>query len=209
MGVKKKVFAELASVAKPGAVLASNTSYLNINEIAGATARAQDVIGMHFFSPANVMRLLEIIRTKEGSLEALATANAVALKMKKIPVFAGVCDGFIGNRIFKRYRQQAEYLVEDGAIPADVDRVMREFGFAMGPFEVSDLAGLDIGWANRRREDATRDPAERYVDVADHLYDLGRLGQKTGAGWYRYEEGDRTPLTDPVVEELSRCAGAS
>ena len=202
MGVKKKVFAELASVAKPGAVLASNTSYLNINEIAGATARAQDVIGMHFFSPANVMRLLEIIRTKEGSLEALATANAVALKMKKIPVFAGVCDGFIGNRIFKRYRQQAEYLVEDGASPADVDRVMREFGFAMGPFEVSDLAGLDIGWANRRREDATRDPAERYVGVADHLYDLGRLGQKTGAGWYRYEEGDRTPLTDPVVEEL-------
>ena len=202
MGVKKKVFVELASVAKPGAVLASNTSYLNINEIAGATDRAQDVIGMHFFSPANVMRLLEIIRTKEGSLEALATANAVALKMKKIPVFAGVCDGFIGNRIFKRYRQQAEYLVEDGASPADVDRVMREFGFAMGPFEVSDLAGLDIGWANRRREDATRDPAERYVDVADHLYDLGRLGQKTGAGWYRYEEGDRTPRADPVVEEL-------
>lgn len=200
--VKKGVFAQLGAIAKPSAVLASNTSYLDIDEIAAATSRPEGVIGMHFFSPANIMRLLEIIRTKEGSLDALATANAVAQKMKKIPVFSGVCDGFIGNRIFKRYRQQAEYLVEEGAAPKDVDRVMREFGFAMGPFEVSDLAGLDIGWANRRREDEARDPHERYVDIADHLYQLGRLGQKTGAGWYRYESGDRTPISDPVVDEL-------
>lgn len=202
MDVKKKVFARLSEIAKPQAVLASNTSYLNIDEIAAHTSRPENVIGMHFFSPAHVMRLLEIVRTEKGSREALATANAVALRMKKLPAFAGVCDGFIGNRIFKRYRQQAEYLVEDGALPQDVDRVMREFGFAMGPFEVSDLAGLDIGWANRRREDATRDPRERYVDIADHLYDLGRLGQKTGAGWYRYEPGDRTPKIDPNIIAL-------
>ncbi len=202
MAVKKKVFAQLDEIAKPCAVLASNTSYLDIDEIAEATARPESVIGMHFFSPANVMRLLEIVRTEKGSLDALATANSVALKMKKIPVFAGVCDGFIGNRIFKRYRQQAEYLIEDGAAPENVDRVMREFGFAMGPFEVSDLAGLDIGWANRRREDATRDPKERYVDIGDHLYAMGRLGQKTGAGWYKYADGDHSPRVDHVVEEL-------
>lgn len=202
MDIKKKVFADLDEIAKPGAVLASNTSYLNVNEIADATSRPQAVIGMHFFSPANVMRLLEIVRTDKAAPDVLATANAVALKMRKIPVFAGVCDGFVGNRIFKKYRQQAEYLVEDGAAPEDVDRVMREFGFAMGPFEVSDLAGIDIGWANRRREDATRDARERYVDIGDKLYELGRLGQKTGAGWYRYEAGDRTPHIDPLVKDL-------
>ncbi len=209
MEIKKKVFGELAEIAKPNAVLASNTSYLDINEIASATSRPSDVIGMHFFSPANIMRLLEIVRTDVGSLEALATANAVAQKMKKIPVFAGVCDGFIGNRMFKKYRQQAEYLVEEGASPQDVDRVMRAFGFAMGPFEVSDLAGLDIGWATRRREDESRDPKERYVDIADHLYDMGRLGQKTGEGWYKYQSGDRTPIVDPIVEKLIADRSAS
>ena len=202
MEVKKEVFRTLGEVVKPGAVLATNTSYLDVNEIASATSRPQDVLGMHFFSPANVMRLLEIVRAEKASPETIATAADVGMKLKKIPVLAGVCDGFIGNRIFKRYRQQAEYLVEDGAAPQAVDQAIRAFGFAMGPFEVSDLAGLDIGWANRRREDATRDPKERYVDIADKLYDLGRLGQKTGAGWYRYESGDRTPHIDPVVEAL-------
>ncbi len=202
MDVKKNVFKTLAEISKPGAVLASNTSYLDINDIGEASGRSESVIGMHFFSPANIMRLLEVIKTDKAAPDVLATALSVGKRLGKISVLAGVCDGFIGNRIFKKYRQQAEYLVEDGARPQDVDRVMREFGFAMGPFEVSDLAGIDIGWRNRRREDATRDPAERYVDIVDRLYDLGRLGQKTGAGWYRYEKGDRTPHPDPVVDEV-------
>lgn len=205
MDVKKAVFSRLDRIAKPTAIFASNTSYLNIDEIAAATNRPASVIGMHFFSPANIMRLLEIIRTKEASHEALATAVTVGTKLNKINVLAGVCDGFIGNRILKKYRLQADYLVEDGAMPSDVDRVMREFGFAMGPFQVSDLAGLDIGWHNRRREDSIRDPRERYVPIADKLYELDRLGQKTGAGWYQYTPGDRTPQIDPVVEEVIRA----
>jgi len=202
MDVKTSVFAELDRIAKPGAVLATNTSYLDINEIAATTGRPEDVVGMHFFSPANVMRLLEIIRPEKASKEALATALAVGTRLKKVSVLAGVCDGFIGNRILKAYRKQAEYLVEDGAAPEQVDAALRDFGFAMGPFEVSDLAGLDIGWHTRRREDGARDPRERYVAIADRLYELGRLGQKTGAGWYRYEAGDRTPYPDPVVAEI-------
>jgi len=202
MDIKKSVFASLDAIAKPGAVLASNTSYLDINEIAAATGRPEDVIGMHFFSPANIMRLLEIIKTDKASPDALATAFAVGAKLGKVCVLAGVCDGFIGNRILKKYRQQADYLVEDGAMPWDIDRVMREFGFAMGPFQVSDLAGLDIGWHNRRREDAARDPRERYVAIADRLYDLGRLGQKTGAGWYQYDEAARAGKPDTAVEKI-------
>ena len=202
MDVKKSVFADLDRITRPGAVLASNTSYLDINEIASATARPEDVIGMHFFSPANLMRLLEIIKTDKASADALATASAVGAKIGKVGVLAGVCPGFIGNRILKKYRQQADYLVEDGAMPSDVDRVMREFGFAMGPFQISDLAGIDIAWHNRRREDDSRDPAERYPAIADHLYEMGRLGQKSGAGWYLYKEGDRSAYPDPVVEKL-------
>ncbi|MHA7871835.1 MAG: 3-hydroxyacyl-CoA dehydrogenase NAD-binding domain-containing protein [Hyphococcus sp.] len=206
MDVKKSVFAVLDAVAKPDVVLASNTSYLNIDEIAGATKRPENVVGMHFFSPANIMRLLEIVKAEKASRETLATAFAVGAKLGKINVFSGVCDGFIGNRILKTYRRQADYLVEDGAMPEDIDRVMREFGFAMGPFQVSDLAGLDIGWHNRRREDATRDRQERYVAIADKLYEMGRLGQKSGAGWYRYEKGDRAPHPDPQVKELILAA---
>ncbi|MEO1242664.1 MAG: 3-hydroxyacyl-CoA dehydrogenase NAD-binding domain-containing protein [Pseudomonadota bacterium] len=202
MRVKKAVFSSLDGIAKSGAVLASNTSYLNINDIASVTDRAPDVIGMHFFSPANIMKLLEIVRTDKASPEALATAFSVGKRLGKVSVFAGVCDGFIGNRMFKKYRQQADYLVEDGAMPWEVDRVMRAFGFAMGPFQTSDLAGLDIGWRNRRREDETRDPRERYVAIADRLYEMGRLGQKTGAGWYQYKDGDRTAYVDPQVERL-------
>ena len=202
MEVKKEVFSKIDSIAKPKAILASNTSYLNIDEISAVTKRPENVIGMHFFSPANIMRLLEIVRTKEASREALATAFTVGSRLKKINVLSGVCDGFIGNRILKKYRQQADYLVVDGAMPCDVDRVMREFGFAMGPFQVSDLAGLDIGWHNRRREDPMRNPDERYVAIADRLYELGRLGQKTGAGWYQYKPGDRAPHVDPIVDEI-------
>ncbi len=202
MDIKKSVFADLDRITKPGAVLASNTSYLDIDDIASATTRPEDVIGMHFFSPANLMRLLEIVKTDKASTDALATAAAVGARLGKVSVLSGLCPGFIGNRILKKYRQQADYLAEDGATPWDIDRVMRDFGFAMGPFQISDLAGIDIAWHNRRREDATRDPKERYPAIADQLYDLGRLGQKTGAGWYLYKQGDRTAYPDPEVEKI-------
>lgn len=206
MDIKKSVFEQLDGIMKPEAILASNTSYLDINEIARVTSRAENVIGMHFFSPAHIMKLLEVIRTDKVSNETLSTVLSVAKRVGKIAVISGMCDGFIGNRIFKTYRKQAEYLVENGAMPQDVDRVMKAFGFAMGPFAVSDLAGLDIGWHTRRREDADRPKQERYVDLADRLYDLGRLGQKTGAGWYKYELGNRLPIVDEVVEELILAA---
>jgi 3-hydroxyacyl-CoA dehydrogenase len=206
MDVKKEVFGKLAAIAKPGAVLASNTSYLDIDEIASATDRPQDVIGMHFFSPANVMRLLEVVKTEQGAPDALATAFAVGKRLGKICVLAKNADGFIGNRIFRAYRRQADYLIEDGALPWDVDRAVKGFGFAMGPFETSDLAGIDIGWHARRREDATRDPSERYVAIGDRLYEMGRLGQKTGAGYYRYE--GRSAAPDPDVEKLILAASS-
>ena len=200
MDVKREVFRAIADIAKPGAVLATNTSYLDVNEIAAVTSRPQDVLGMHFFSPAHVMKLLEVVHADKAALDAVSTALHIGKRLGKISVLAGVGDGFIGNRIFRRYRLQAECLVLDGAEPEDVDRAMREFGFPMGPFEVSDLAGLDIGWHNRRREDAFRDPAERYVDIADRLYEAGRLGQKTSAGWYRYE--GKAKSVDPEVKEI-------
>lgn len=206
MDVKKSVFKALDGLLKPSAILASNTSYLDINEIGSVTSRQDKVIGMHFFSPAHIMKLLEVIETDKVSDETIASILSVAKTIGKTPVMAGMCDGFIGNRIFKTYRKQAEYLVEDGALPQDVDRVMTEFGFAMGPFAVSDLAGLDIGWLTRRREDETRPKTERYTDIPDRLYDLGRLGQKTGAGWYRYEAGSRTPIIDENVETLILAA---
>lgn len=202
MDIKKSVFKDLDALLKPSAIIASNTSYLDINEIASVTGRQDKIIGLHFFSPANIMKLLEVIKTNKASDETIATALSVAKTIGKTPVIAGMCDGFIGNRIFKTYRKQAEYLVEDGALPQDVDRVLTDFGFAMGPFAVSDLAGLDIGWHTRRREDATRPKEERYTDMADRLYDLGRLGQKSGAGWYKYEEGNRQPIVDAKVEAL-------
>ncbi len=202
MDIKQQVFKQLDSIVKPGCVLASNTSYLNIDEIAGATKRPEDVIGMHFFSPANIMKLLEVIHTKKASANSIATAFAVGKKLGKITVLSGVCDGFIGNRILKKYRQQTDLLLEQGAMPDQIDRVIREFGFPMGPFQVADLAGLDIGWHNRRREDATRDPKEHYLDVADTLYEMGRLGQKTGNGWYDYKKGDRTAHPSSIVENL-------
>ncbi|MBL4870473.1 MAG: enoyl-CoA hydratase/isomerase family protein [Robiginitomaculum sp.] len=202
MEIKKSIFRELDALAKPSCILASNTSYLDINILAKVTKRPSDVIGMHFFSPANIMKLLEVVRTDSVSDEVLGTVMQVGKSIGKVCVVAGVCDGFIGNRVLKSYRKQADFMIEDGAMPQDVDRAMRDFGLAMGPFQVSDLAGIDIGWHTRRREDATRPKNERYVDIADKLYDLGRLGQKTGAGYYSYKDGNRTPVDDPIVEKL-------
>jgi 3-hydroxyacyl-CoA dehydrogenase len=202
MEVKREIFAALDRIAKPGAVLATNTSYLDVNAIAAATDRPQDVLGLHFFSPANVMRLLEVVRAEKTADDVLKTALALGKKLGKVAVVAGVCDGFIGNRMLQAYQRQVNAMLEDGALPQEIDAAMTAFGFAMGPFAVGDLAGLDIGYFNRRRLDATRDPEERYVDIPDKLYEMGRLGQKTGAGWYRYEEGSRTPIPDPEVEAL-------
>ena len=197
--VKKAVFRELDRVCKPGAVLATNTSYLDIDAIAAATARPQDVIGLHFFSPANIMKLLEIVVPAKVSADVVATAFALARTMKKVPVRAGVCDGFIGNRILAVYKQAADYLLEDGASPYEIDAAVRGFGYPMGPFQVTDLAGGDIGWATRKRRAATRDPKARYVEIADRICERGWFGQKTGRGFYLYPEGARTGQPDPEV----------
>ena len=197
--VKKEVFKELDRVCKSGAVLATNTSYLDIDAIANATRRPQDVIGLHFFSPANIMKLLEIVVPGQASADVVATAFALAKKMKKVPVRAGVCDGFIGNRILAVYRQAADYMLEDGASPYAIDEAMRGFGFAMGPFQVSDLAGGDIGWATRKRNAATRNPDVRYVRIGDRICERGWFGQKTQRGWYLYPEGTRVGKADSEV----------
>lgn len=202
MAIKKEVFVELDRAAPPDAILATNTSYLDVDEIAAVTSRAPQVLGMHFFSPANVMRLLEVVRARRTSPETLATALAVGRKLRKLPVIARVGDGFIGNRIYAAYRRQAELMVEEGARPEEVDAAIEAFGFAMGPFAVSDLAGLDIAWLNRKRLAPTRDPRSRYVEIADRLCELGRFGQKTRAGWYRYPEGARRGQPDPEVHAM-------
>ncbi len=202
MPVKKQVFEKLDKVCKPGAILATNTSTLDVNEIAAATSRPQDVLGLHFFSPANVMKLLEVVRAKKTSKDVLATAMKLSKAIKKVGVVAGVCDGFIGNRMLHGYFREAGFLLEEGALPQQVDKVIEDFGFAMGPFRVGDLAGLDVGWYIRKRQAATRPAHLRYSKVADQVCELGRFGQKTGAGWYRYEAGNRNPIPDPVVEEL-------
>ncbi|HYP82609.1 3-hydroxyacyl-CoA dehydrogenase NAD-binding domain-containing protein [Variovorax sp.] len=197
--VKKAVFAELDRVCKKGAVLATNTSYLDIDAIAASIPRAQDVIGLHFFSPANIMKLLEIVVPAKVAPDVVATAFALAKRLKKVPVRAGVCDGFIGNRILAVYRQAADYLMEDGASPYEIDAAVRAFGYPMGPFQVSDLAGGDIGWATRKRKAATRDPNARYVQIADRICERGWFGQKTGRGWYLYPQGARAGQEDPEV----------
>ena len=197
--VKKAVFRELDRVCKPGAVLATNTSYLDIDSIAAATSRPQDVIGLHFFSPANIMKLLEIVVPAKVAADVVATAFELAKKLKKVPVRAGVCDGFIGNRILAVYKQAADFLMEDGASPYEIDAAVRGFGFAMGPCQVTDLAGGDIGWATRKRRAATRDPKARYVEIADRICERGWFGQKTGRGFYLYPEGARVGQPDPEV----------
>jgi 3-hydroxyacyl-CoA dehydrogenase len=211
MAVKKQVFEKLDKVCKPGAILATNTSTLDVNEIAAVTARPQDVLGLHFFSPANVMKLLEVVRAKKTGKDVLATAMKLSKAIKKVGVVAGVCDGFIGNRMLHGYFREAGFLLEEGASPQQVDKAIEDFGFAMGPFRVGDLAGLDVGWYIRKRQAASRPAHLRYSKVADQICELGRFGQKTGAGWYRYEAGNRNPIPDPVVEDLivkaSREAG--
>ena len=202
MDVKKDVFRKLDAVAKPGAILATNTSTLDIDEIAAVTSRPQDVIGLHFFSPANVMKLLEIVRGAKTAHDVIATSMKLSRTIKKVGVLVGVCDGFVGNRMVHAYFREAGFLLEEGATPQQVDKAMEAFGFAMGPFRVSDLAGLDIGWAIRKRQAATRDPSQRYSKIGDLICERGRFGQKTGAGYYKYEAGNRTPVPDPEIEAL-------
>jgi 3-hydroxyacyl-CoA dehydrogenase len=211
MELKKQVFAELNRVTRPDAVLASNTSTLDIDAIASATSRPQQVIGHHFFSPANIMRLLEIVRGKESSPTVIATSMGLAKTLVKIGVLVGNCRGFVGNRMFHPYQREAQFLLEEGATVEQVDAALADFGMAMGPLAVGDLAGLDVGW-RIRKEYRHLEPAGRRVPlVADRLCEMGRYGQKTGAGWYRYPEGSRTPVVDPevqrLIEESARGAG--
>ena len=201
LAVKKQVFERLDAVAKPAAILASNTSTLDLNRIAGFTARPQNVIGMHFFSPANVMKLLEVVRGGRTAGDVLVTAMNVAKRMRKTAVVSGVCDGFIGNRMIEQYLRQALFLLEEGASPGQVDRALEKFGMAMGPFRMSDLAGNDVGWYIRKRRYVEK-PDVVYSRIADRLCELGRFGQKTGLGWYRYEPGRRDALPDPAVDAL-------
>lgn len=202
LAVKQAVFAELDRVCKAGAVLATNTSYLDIDALAASIARPADVIGLHFFSPANIMKLLEVVVPKQVSADVVATAFELAKKLRKTPVRAGVCDGFIGNRVLAVYRSAADAMMEDGASPYQIDAAVRAFGFPMGPFQVVDLAGGDIGWAARKRRAATRNPAARYVQIADRLCERGWFGQKTGRGFYLYAEGSRNGTPDPEVEAI-------
>ncbi len=199
MAVKQQVFARLDQVTRPGTILASNTSYLDINTLAAGISRPGDVIGLHFFSPANIMKLLEIVVPAKVSDDVVVSAFALAKKLGKVAVRAGVCDGFIGNRMLATYRRAADYMVEDGASPYQIDAALRAFGYPMGPYQVSDLAGGDIGWATRKRKAPTRPPEERYVEIADRICERGWFGQKTGRGYYRYDEGARTGVEDPEV----------
>ncbi|WP_031404435.1 3-hydroxyacyl-CoA dehydrogenase NAD-binding domain-containing protein [Thiomonas sp. FB-Cd] len=201
MDVKREVFQRLDAVAKPGAILASNTSTLDLDAIAAFTQRPQDVVGLHFFSPANVMKLLEVVRGKSTARDVLATVMQLAKTIRKTAVVSGVCDGFIGNRMLEHYGRMANFLVEEGASPQQVDRALEAWGMAMGPFRMGDLAGNDIGWAIRKRRYVER-PHVKYSRLADRLCERGRYGQKTGAGWYRYEPGRRDALPDPEVDAL-------
>lgn len=198
MGVKEKVFKELDRVMKPGAILASNTSTLDVNQIASFTKRPQDVVGLHFFSPANVMKLLEVVRAAQTGKDVMCTVMAVAKKIRKTAVVSGVCDGFIGNRMIEQYGRQGGFLLDEGCTPAQVDKAMEKFGMAMGPFRMGDLAGNDIGWAIRKRR-YTEQPGMKYSKTADLLCEKGRFGQKTGAGWYDYVPGKRDAIPNAEV----------
>ncbi|RWL21393.1 MAG: 3-hydroxyacyl-CoA dehydrogenase [Mesorhizobium sp.] len=201
MAVKKEVFGRLDAVAKPGAILATNTSYLDVNEIAASTSRPQDVVGMHFFSPANVMKLLEIVRAEKTAPDVLATIVELARRIGKVPVVVGVCHGFVGNRMLAARGTESEALLLEGATPQQIDRVFTDFGWPMGPFQMGDLAGLDIGWRNRKARGQT-------AMIADTLCEQGHFGQKTGRGFYLYENGSRTPAPNPEVEALIRDKAA-
>lgn len=209
LAVKQAVFQQIDTHARPGAVLATNTSYLDIDQIAQATSRPQDVLGLHFFSPANVMKLLEVVRGAKTAPDVLATGMALGKTLKKMPVLCGNAFGFIGNRIYNAYRNQCEFMLEDGAWPEDVDNALTGMGFAMGPFAVADLSGLDIAWRMRKAQAATRDPRVRYVSILDRLCELGRLGRKTGAGYYSYTNGRQAPTTDATVRGIIEQASAA
>ncbi len=210
MALKKEIFAELDKIAKPGAILASNTSTLSIDEIASATSRPEWVIGHHYFSPANVMRLLEIVRGKATSNEVIATSMALSKRLKKVGVLVGNCYGFVGNRMLHQYGREAQFLVEEGAKPQEVDGALYKFGMAMGPLAVGDLAGLDVGWRIRKEHRHLEKPGVRYPKVADELCERGRYGQKTGAGWYKYDENRKAipdPEVDALIEQIAAAQG--
>jgi 3-hydroxyacyl-CoA dehydrogenase len=203
MALKKEVFSQLDRVCRPGAILASNTSTLDIDEIAAATSRPGAVIGTHFFSPANIMRLLEIVRGKSSSKEVIATCMQLSKKLGKVGVLVGNCRGFVGNRMFGPYRREAQFLVEEGASIESVDKALFDFGMAMGPMATGDLAGLDVGWRIRKEYRHLEKPGVRQPFAEDRLCELGRYGQKTAAGWYKYDE-NRRPILDPEVDEMVR-----
>jgi 3-hydroxyacyl-CoA dehydrogenase len=211
MALKKKVFAEIEKATRPDAILASNTSTLNVDEIASATSRPVNVIGHHFFSPANVMRVIEIVRGKQSSDAVIATSMALSKKLNKVGILVGNCRGFVGNRMFHCYQREAQFLLEEGARVEQIDRVLYDYGMAMGPLAVGDLAGLDVSWRIRKEFKHLEPAGIRQPLVADQLCEKGRYGQKTSAGWYKYEAGSRAPIPDPevqqVIEQSAKAAG--
>ena len=202
MGLKQDIFRQLDTLAKPGAILATNTSGLDVDAIAAVTSRPQDVVGAHFFSPAHVMKLLEVVRAAHTAPDVIATLMDLGRRMGKIAVLSRIYPGFIGNALFRNYTREAHFLVEDGALPHEVDAALKKFGYAMGIFAVHDMAGNDVGYQTRKAQMATRPTDRRWNDLILKLCDLGRLGQKSGKGWYRYEAGDRTPQRDPELEQF-------
>jgi 3-hydroxyacyl-CoA dehydrogenase len=202
MGLKQDIFRQFDALCKPGAILATNTSGLDVDQIAAVTSRPQDVVGAHFFSPAHVMRLLEVVQGAKTAPDVIATLMDLGRRMGKIAVLARIYPGFIGNALFRNYTREAHFLVEDGALPHEVDAALKNFGYAMGIFAVHDMAGNDVGYQTRKAQMATRPNDRRWNDLIMKLCDLGRLGQKSGKGWYRYEAGDRTPHRDPEVEQF-------
>ncbi len=200
--VKQALFDKVADIVSPDAIIATNTSYLNPEAIFGNVTDKSRCIGLHFFSPAHIMRLLEIIQLPQTSPEVIATAFKLAKQLGKVGVLSGICDGFIGNRMLAAYRREAEYLLADGALPHEIDNAMRGFGYAMGPFEVQDMSGLQIAWANRRAQKDKRDPKQRYISIADELCELERFGQRSGKGWYKYPDGAKSKTPDPIVVDL-------
>jgi len=209
LSVKTELFADLSTIVRPDAILATNTSYLNPDQIAAVVTNPERFLGLHFFSPANIMRLVEVVRTAQVAPDVLATGLAVVKRLGKLGVVSGVCEGFIGNRIFTAYRRECDFMLEDGALPHEIDAALEGYGFAMGPYAVNDMAGLDISWARRKRNAATRDPARRYVAIADRLCEAGHFGQKTGKGYYLYEAGRRSvdPEVTALIEAASQEAG--
>ena len=200
--LKQDIFRQLDALARPGAILATNTSGLDVDQIAAVTQRPQDVVGAHFFSPAHVMKLLEVVRARQTAPDVIATLMDLGRRMGKVSVLARIHPGFIGNALFRNYTREAHFLVEDGALPHEVDQALTHFGYAMGIFAVHDMAGNDVGYQTRKAQMATRPTDRRWNDLILKLCDLGRLGQKSGKGWYRYEQGDRTPHRDPELEQF-------